>query len=210
MGILDRLRGDDGGDKGGASEDGDGTSGADHGLGGLTEAFRKERAGMQKIGKADEADHELTPAEARDAAMAGPLSRGAVDPTTLLTYDDVEAYTGDRIEESVVGFAPSFVSVAFRGEAGSYRLASIHGAEGGGRWKVTRTWAALVESYDDVTMVDELGDAAFRTGAFTLVRSGDVILFVEVGREDLDPDEAAAMGAVLLRGALTSLGPAAG
>lgn len=209
MGILDRRRGEDDGPAGGTSSSGDGTGGEVHGLGGLAEAFRKERAGMQKVGKPDTPDHDLTPTEARAAALAGPVSRGAVDPTTLLTYDDVEAYTDDRIDESVVGFAPSFVSVAFRGGAGTYRLASIHGAEGGGRWKAARTWTSLLGSYDDVAVVDELGDAAFRTGAFTLVRSGDVILFAEVDREDLGPDEATAMREVLLRGALTSLSPSA-
>lgn len=189
----------------GRRDEGDGDA-AGRALRGLADAFRKERAGMQRIGRSD-AD-EPTPAEARDAAMAGPLRHGAVDPTTLLSYDDVEAYTGDRIDDSVVGFAPSFVSVAFRGSAGTYRVASIHGAAGRGRWNASRTWSALVESYDDVVIVDELGDAAFRTGTFTLVRSGDAIIFVEVVRDDLGADEAAAMAAVLLRGALANLSPA--
>jgi hypothetical protein len=187
VGLLDRLGGADG----------------DPALSSLADAIRKERDGMQKL-TPDAPDP--TPEQARAAAMAGPLARGAVDPTTLLTFDDVEAYTGDRIEGSVVGFAPSFVSVAFRGADGTYRLASIHGGEGSRRWKADKTWNQLLDGYDDVTPVAGLGDAAFRTAGFTLVRSGAVILFVEVIRDDLDPGSVNAMAEVLLRGALAALG----
>lgn len=186
MGLLDRFSGQD----------------FDAGLPNLNAAFRKERAGMQKVGAARP---DLTPEQERDAALANRVARGAVDPTTLLTFDDVEAYTGDRVDDSLIGFAPSFVSVAFNGAAGTYRLASLHGGERAKRWSAEKTWKQLIESYDDVVTVDELGDAAFRTGTYTLVRSGEAILFVEVIREDLSPDDATAMAVVLLRGALTGL-----
>jgi len=186
MGLLDRFGG----------------SGEDSGLSSLADAIRKEREGMQKL--TPDAP-ELTPEQARAEAMAGPLAQGAVDPTTLLTFDDVEAYTGDRIDDSVVGFAPSFVSVAFNGADGTYRLASIHGGGRTRSWKADRTWKQLIDGYDDVTPVADLGDDAFRTAGFTLVRSGTVILFVEVIRDDLEADQAAAMAEVLLRGALAAL-----
>ena len=186
MGLLDRFGGQDG----------------DPGLSSLADAIRKERDGMQKL--TPDAP-EPTPEEARASAMAGPLAQGAVDPTTLLTYDDVEAYTGDRIDDSVVGFAPSFVSVAFHGADGTYRLASIHGGGRSRTWKADKTWKQLIDGYDDVTPGAELGDDAFRTAGFTVVRSGSVILFVEVIRDDLGPEQAAAMGEVLLRGALAAL-----
>jgi hypothetical protein len=191
VGILDRL--------GGTGDD-------DAALGRFAAAFRKERDGMQSLGPTQP---ELTPEEERAAAMAEPLAHGAVDPTTLLTFDDVEAYTGDRIQDSIIGFSPSFVSVAFNGEAGTYRLASIHGGGRSRRWNVAKTWKQLIDGYKDVTEVDDLGDAAFRTGPFTVVRCGEVIIFAEVLRDDLGPDDLVAMAAVLLRGALTSLPPAA-
>lgn len=186
MGILDRIAGSD--DEGS--------------LAGLADSIRKERDGMQR---SSAPGPELTPRQARDAAMAGPLARGAVDPTTLLTVEDVEAYTGDRVDDSVVGFAPSFVSVAFNGAAGTYRLASIHGGERSRSWKAATTWKQLIESYRDVEPVAGLGDDAFRTAGYTLVRSGDVILFAEVIRSDLGPDDAAATAELLLRGALAGL-----
>jgi hypothetical protein len=188
VGLLDRFAGKD----------------RDMGLPNLAAALRKERDGMQKVGASRP---DLTPEQKRDAAVADRVARGAVDPTTLLTFDDVEAYTGDRIDDSRVGLAPSFVSVAFNGAAGTYRLASIHGGERASRWSAEKTWKQLLESYDDVATVDELGDAAFRTGSYTLVRTGDAILFVEVIRDDLSPDATTAMADVLLRGALANLPP---
>lgn len=191
MGLLDRFGG---------------PGGDDAAVDRLKAAFRKEREGMQSLGPTRP---ELTPEEERAAAMAGPLAHGAVDPTTLLTFDDVEAYTGDRIDDSVIGFAPAFVSVAFNGALGTYRLASIHGGPQSRRWSAPKTWKQLIDGYGEVTEVDDLGDAAFRTGPFTVVRRGEVILFVEVLRDDLGPDDLVAMAAVLLRGALATI-PVAG
>ena len=206
MGMFDGLKG---------AKDGDGddreTSLID--LGGLADAFRKEREGMQKVpkvasrstGSVEGEDEEPTPQQARDAAMAGPVARGAVDPTTVLTYDDVEAITGDRVDDSVVGFAPSFVSVVFHGAVGKYRVASIHGVEGGSRWKAAKVWKRLLAGYRDAVPVEGLGDEAARTGAFTLVRSGDVILFAEVTPTDPAAGDPVAIADALLRAAIAAL-----
>jgi|GEM_PF-6619337 len=169
----------------------------------LTDAFRRERAGMQ--GQTPTTAKDLTPEEAHDAAMAHAIGCGAVDPTSVLGSNEVENVTGDRIDDSVIGFASAFVSVAFAGERGRYRVGSIHGGERSRSWRPAKKWDRLIRGYVDAVPVEGLGDQAFRTGGFTVVRSGPVVLFAEVTRDDLGAGEAAALADELLRLALSNL-----
>lgn len=146
-----------------------------------------------------------TPEEARDAAMASAIACGAVDPTTVLDAAEVETVTGDRIDDAVIGFAAAFVSVAFAGERGRYRVGSIHGGERSRSWRPAKKWDRLIRGYADVVPVEGLGDQAFRTGGFTVVRGGAVVLFAEVTRDDLGAGEVDALADRLLRAALTNL-----
>ena len=187
MGTTDRP-GDGGGAGAGAFD-----------ISSLTEAFRRERAGMRGP------TTEPTPAEARDAAMAAATAAGAVDPTTVLGADEVESVTGDRIDDVGIGFAPAFVAVAFTGDQGRYRLGSIHGGERSRSWRPARKWDRLIGGYPDAVPVEGLGDQAFRTGVFTVARAADVVLFAEVTRDDLGAGARDALADQLLRVALGNL-----
>lgn len=178
-------------------DDGAGTSAFD--ISSLTESFRRERAGMRAP------TPDPTPDEARDAAMAAAIAAGAVDPTTVLGPDEVEAVTGDRVDDVGIGFAPAFVAVAFAGLQGRYRLGSIHGGERSRSWRPAKKWDRLIGGYPDAVPVEGLGDQAFRTGAFTVARSGDVVLFAEVTRDDLGAAERDALADQLLSLALANL-----